>query len=135
MPTATATQVDQRVTLTFASKGNSRTRWIEMTYPVDAPPTALLDALAEIGFKEQDGMVALPPYQAHTWDRSLPLGQQYVDLGYRETEVHLTKSGTDLFGGWTAEEQRTNMNQARAIMRRFGFTRVPVWKKSISDML
>ena len=55
--------------------------------------------------------------------------------GYRVKDFNLTKAGTALFAGWTDEEKRANMRQARAIFRRFGFTRVPVWTKTLADML
>lgn len=124
--------VDQRVALTFAAQGNARTKWIEIEFPEDAVPTALFEALAQIGFIERDGMARMPAIPASHYDA---VTHSFTDLGYRKQETHLTKAGTDLFTGWTAEEERANMRAARAVLRRFGFVRVPVWKKTLADML
>lgn len=130
MPTATI-PVDERVSLTFAAQGNGSTKWIEIQFPTENPPTSMLEALAEIGFAPNPHHMRLPAYTVFAHNAA----GEYVPLGYRAQEEMLVKSGGGLFGGWTAEEERTNMRIARAVLRRFGFTRVPVWKKTPADMM
>lgn len=124
------TNVDPRVNLTFVSKGNASTKWLEVEYPVDAKPVAMLEALASVGFIA-DERFAMGTRKAYGYDEN----QRYVDLGYRIQDVHLMKSGAGLFGAWTTEEARVNMREARRILRQFGFTRVPIWKKTLVDMM
>jgi hypothetical protein len=92
-------------TVAFESKAPHTTCLISLDYPEAAPPTDLIQALAEVGFAP-DGLAGLPPLDGRA-------------------EVQLVKRGSDLFGGWTAEEQTQNMRQARAVLKRFGFARVP----------
>lgn len=126
--TTTTPIIDPRVALLFASRGNSLTKWIEITYPEDAVPTGLLDRLAAVGFKS-DGM-ALPAYEA--FDTS---DEGFKPRGYKEISDHLVLRGSGLFGSWTEAEAKDNMRRARAVLRAFGFSRVPVWKKTLADML
>lgn len=135
MTATTTALVDQRVGITFASQGDSPTKWIEVTYPTDNPPTAMFDRLAQIGFEQSEDTITLPPVRATSYNENAPIGERLVDLGYYEQTIHLTKRGTGLFSDWTDEEARENMRQARAVLRSFGFIRVPVWKKTLADML
>lgn len=107
--------------ITFATRDNDRaTHWIEGEYDADAKPEEFLADMEAIGFTE-DGM-SLPPYTS-------------AEAGCRVQSFHLTKKGTDLFAGWNAEEKRTNMAAARRVMRKHGFVNVPVWRKTLADMM
>lgn len=110
--------------LTFATRDNDRcNHWIEGEYDADAPkPEAFFADMAAIGFIEDASFAALPPYTSS-------------QAGCRIQEFTLSKKGSALFAGWTDEEKRTNMAAARRVMRKHGFTRVPVWRKTLADML
>jgi hypothetical protein len=45
------------------------------------------------------------------------------------------KPGSDLFLGWTREEAKANMAEARKILRKFGLTRVPKRRLTLADLL
>lgn len=64
-----------------------------------------------------------------TGEISLAFGPS--SLGYND--FSLSKPGTAFFTDWTAQEKAANIREARAIMRRFGFTRVPTWSKTLAD--
>jgi hypothetical protein len=120
--------VDDRVSLTFAANGREKTSWIEITYPQDAVPSGMIAALAEIGFKV-DTRFAEYAYPASDYDRKV------YPNGYRLVEVSVNRSGSGLFGTWTAEDATLFMREARSVLRRFGFTRVPMWRKTLADRM
>jgi hypothetical protein len=93
-------------TVSFNRREREQTCWIELRFPTAARPQPLLDGLAAIGFVG-DGMREAPPVN-----------------GVETTRV--SKSGSALFGGWTADEKKANMTEARRVLRNFGFTKVPV---------
>lgn len=138
MTTATApapTAIDPRTSLTFARRERSTTHWIEGEYPADARPQALFDAFAAAGWQVDPVTESIPAYEPVDFDFDQPVGQQVIPRGYKVREFALTKPGTDLFTDWTQQEKAANMRQARGLLRRFGFTRVPVWTKTLADML
>lgn len=45
------------------------------------------------------------------------------------------KNGADAFFGWTKEEFKTYMAEARKILRKFGLTKVPKHRLTLADML
>lgn len=61
------------------------------------------------------------------------VGRYDLDSGYPWWEIG--KDGTGLFGGWTDDESRKFMAEARKILRKFGITRVPKKKLTLADML
>ena len=108
--------MNDTTTVRFATKHPKTTNWIEVQWSVDAgEPTELFDALAEIGFVS-DGFMDPPPFDGKM-DRSV------------------SKSGSGLFGGWVDEERSRFMREARAVLRRFGFTRVPVYTYSAMELI
>lgn len=116
--------------ITFARRQHGDTHWIEMEYTVGSEPTALLAGLAYYGWKP-DGM-GLPPMEKITWDANNVM----IRHGIQVQELLLTgPKGSALFGGWTPEEKRQHMADARKVLRFHGFTRVPVWTKTLQDML
>ena len=120
--------VDPRTKITFATKAPNRTAWIEIEYPVDAAPQGLLDDLATVGFAHDTRFHTLPPCPG--------VDENYNPAGYDVQEVILSgPAGTDLFSGWTADEARTHMAAARRVMRRHEVTGVPVWRKTLHDLL
>jgi hypothetical protein len=46
-----------------------------------------------------------------------------------------SKPGSGLFGGWTPEEAKKYMAEARKILRKFGLTKVPKRRLTLADML
>jgi hypothetical protein len=46
-----------------------------------------------------------------------------------------SKPGSDLFGGWTPEEAKKFMAEARKILRKFGLTKVPKRRLTLADLL
>ena len=122
--------IDPRVTVTFAARGPSTTCWIEIAYPVGAEPGELLADLAAAGFSPDD-LRRVPPAQAYGPNAQGVSGP----LGYEEQEISLVSPGSALFGGWTEDERRRKMRRARAALRKHGFTGVPVWRKTLAEML
>lgn len=109
----------------FISQEPHTTLGLEITYNVDADPAELeqLTALlAPLGWVRQDqDSFPIPPAPP------LPDGT---------TEICFYKPGTDIVGGWTAEERRSFMPQVRKALRQFGFAgRVPhhrlTWQECI----
>ncbi len=104
--------------LTFARRERGTTHWIEGEFSADDRPDELFTDLEAAGWKLD---FELPPY---TLD------------GVRTVSFSVAgPKGTDLFAGWTTDEKRSFMPQARAILRKHGFHKVPVWKKTLADML
>ena len=115
-------QTQAHFALTFATRDvTPMTHWIEGEYDADAPkPEAFFADMAALGWTE-DTMI-LPPFTSS-------------EAGCRIQEFVLTKKGEGMFGAWDADEKRTNMAAARRVMRKHGFVRVPVWAKTLGDML
>ena len=125
MPAA-PTPIDQRVRLTFASKRPYATNWLEIVAPADAEPTELYAELAAIGWTEEIG--AGRPYAAY--DETT-----FADLGYQAVDHVFSRRGTEHFGMWSKAESKTFMAQARAVLARYGFSHITVWRKTLEDML
>lgn len=110
--------IDPSVQITFAHREREKTYWLEFEYPTEVEPHALLTALESEGWEKT---------HKHEWVE--------YQTGVPTTALTCSKPGTDLFNGWTDDERTTNMARARAILRSFGRTRVPVWSKTLMDML
>jgi hypothetical protein len=122
-----STPATPRVRLTFAKRqGPDRTTWLEIEAPSDAEPVALYADLRAAGWSED--YPSSPAHQAYD-DRA------FKPLGYTVIERFFTKPGSDMFKRWNDAEARAFMPQARAILRKHGFERVPVWHKTLADML
>ena len=118
---------DPRTTLTFAKRqGPDKTHWLEIEAPTGAEPAALYADLRAAGWVERHP--AAPAHMAYD-DRT------FKPLGYQVVERQFTKKGSQMFTMWTDAEARIFMPQARAILKRHGFERVPVWNKTLQDML
>ena len=121
---------DPRTHITFAKRQStgaiSRTCWLEIEAPVGAEPVGLFADLRAAGWAEAHA--ALPAHQAYD-------ARTFKPLGYSVVERTFTKRGSGTFTTWTEAEAKTNMTQARGILRKHGFERVPVWHKTIQDML
>lgn len=122
------TPVGPRVLMTFASKTPYHTNWLEIEAPADAEPIELYAALGAISWNEGQTYAALPPYPKFDLETM-------TDLGYQVQERHFARPGSAPFGGWTADERKAFMTEARAVLRHFGFTNVPLWRKTWQDML
>jgi hypothetical protein len=135
--TTTPTAVDPRVGLAFKHREHSQTTWLCIEYPTDAEPTALFDALRAIGWSDDHRWTApLPPVAARDWGTPDPVaGTPWTDLGYMIGSIDFMKDGSDVFGGWTDDEKRSFLPAARAVLRRFGFTRVPNYALTLADLL
>lgn len=134
MPSPTLT-LDPRLELTMARKTRGLTHWVEGEYPIDARPDALFAAFEEAGWTLNPTTESIPAFEPLDIDHTLPPGQRARRRGYRVKEFSLTKPGTGLFGGWTEDEKRANLREARALLRRFGFARIPVWTKTWRDLV
>jgi len=100
--------------LCFQSKDRG-TNWISISYEVgDEATEALIADLKAAGWGSQ--FRDAPPIQ-------------------NIAETNLTKAGSGLFGGWTEEEKKQNMKEARAILRRHGYSGVPVQRLSWQDLI
>ena len=93
--------------LTFARRQHGLTHWIEGEYSGDDKPSFFADL------------------EAAGW----------TVIDYRGFFMIDPPRGTDLFAGWNPDEKRTYMKQARSILKKHGFVKVPVWTKTIQDML
>lgn len=105
------------VTLAFESKGPFHTPWLSIEFPVGQEPTELIEALAGIGWKENEQYARVPPLD-----------------GIQEVNIAPPK-GSELFGTWSDEEARANMPVIRRLLRRHGFDRVPWNKLTLEDLL
>lgn len=130
-----STALDPRVGVTFARRERGVTHWIEGDYPEDARPDDLFAAFEAAGWVVDPLMEGVPAYEPMDFDFSLPVGQQGTQRGYKIKQFSLSKRGSALFVGWTPAEKTSNLREARTLMRRFGLTRVPVWTKTLADML
>jgi hypothetical protein len=112
--TATAIETTARFE---CKETDPETLWIVIEHDATETPQ-LVEDLRDAGWQtpEDRGMRSLPP-----------LG------GVAET--HLTRKGSELFCGWSAAERKSFVSEARAIMRRHGFTGVPVNKRPWQDFL
>lgn len=93
------------------------THWIVIEHDEDTRPE-IIDDLRAAGWRtsEDDGMRGLPPLNGRL-------------------ETTLCKRGTDLFCGWTAEEKKQYLAEARKIMRKHGYTGVKVHTRPWQDFL
>lgn len=101
----------------FASKPPHKTCWIELSFDVDDPPNNLLHELEKAGWSETEKSHRVPPLN----------GRQEMWLN--------PPKGSGLFGGWNDDERKKHMSSARRILRKYGLTKVPHWKKTLVDML
>lgn len=106
---------EPEITVSFNSKHPHETLWIELCYPEATPPAELIADLSAIGFIE-DGLGQAPPLDGVAC-------------------VHLGKRGCALFAGWTDDERRENLKQARAVLRHHGFVGVPHNKLTWHDLI
>ncbi|AKU23174.1 MULTISPECIES: hypothetical protein [Telluria group] len=83
----------------IAAKPPGKTYGVYMATDPDNPPTAVLEALAALGFQNTHSS-----------------GYVHKDRG-KVLDLHFQKDGTDLFKGWKAEECEANM---AAITKLFG---------------
>jgi hypothetical protein len=103
---------ERSVSVTFQSKHPHRTCWLAIRWAGEEP-AALFTDLQALGWTRH---TAAPPL-AGTHD------------------VAFGKEGTGLFRGWTPGERKANLAQARRVLRRHGFTRVPVQRLDLQDLL
>lgn len=109
------------------------TNWLVIEHEEGKPPAELLADLAGIGWNT-DGMRTAPPAPPILYDDD----GSFVGIDHKAPkveEIHLLKRGTALFTGWTPNEKRINMADVRKVLRRHGFTRVPVNKLTLADLL
>ena len=91
----------------IAAKPPGKTFGIYLATDPDNPPTAVLNALAEMGFMNTHT-------QAYT----------HKDRG-KVLDLHFQKDGTDLFKGWKPEENEANMAQITKIFADVGIAIAP----------
>lgn len=103
---------DSEVAVAFRSEHPYTACWLNVRWRGDRP-TALFDALRQIGWAEELRWV--PPVEG--W-----------------AEADFTKRGTGP-QGWTSAERRSLMAQARRVLYEHGFDRVPVVRLGLEDLL
>lgn len=91
----------------IAAKPPGKTFGIFMATDPDNPPTALIDALAGLGFHNTYR-------QAYT----------HKDKG-KVVDLHFQKNGTDLFNGWKTDECEANLAAMRALFDGVGVKITP----------
>lgn len=101
--------------LSFGSKDEGKTCWLCITHKVDdhAVETLLAD-LETIGWKQ------------NKYSKAPPIDDV--------AETIVFKRGTGLFGNWSPEERRAYMSEVRAVLRRHGYTHVPVNRLTWQDL-
>lgn len=93
--------------LDVAAKPPGKTFGVFLATDPDNPPVAVLSGLAALGFH-------IAYQQAYT----------HKDKG-KVLDLHFQKDGTDLFGGWKAEECAANMAALEALFSDAGLTIIP----------
>jgi hypothetical protein len=91
----------------IAAKPPGKTFGVFIATDPDHPPVAVLEKLAELGFK-------------NTYSG----GYTHKDRG-KVLDLHFQKDGTDLFQGWKAEEMEGNMAAITALFDSIGVTITP----------
>ncbi len=91
----------------IAAKPPGKTFGVYLATDPDHPPTALLTALAQIGF-------------ANTHSQ----GYTHKDRG-KVLDLHFQKDGTDLFKGWKTEEYDANMAALEGLFAEHGVVIAP----------
>ena len=91
----------------IAAKPPGKTFGVFLATDPDRPPTALLTALAQMGFENTHS-------QAYT----------HKDRG-KVLDLHFQKDGTDLFKGWKAGEQEANMAALEGLFAEMGIAIAP----------
>jgi hypothetical protein len=112
------------VRLTLACREHSKTLWIEGEYPAGERPDDLFADLAAEGWTVEEFGGPYPGYD-----------EDYNQLGYNVIDFHVTKRGSGLFTSWDEVEQKKFRTKVRAVLRKHGFYNVPVWHKTLVDML
>lgn len=91
----------------IAAKPPGKTFGIYLATDPDNPPTAVLNALAEMGFMNTHT-------QAYT----------HKDRG-KVLDLHFQKNGTDLFNGWKTEECSANLAAIESLFSSIGVAITP----------
>ncbi|HEY0061633.1 MAG TPA: hypothetical protein VGC21_05910 [Telluria sp.] len=91
----------------IAAKPPGKTFGVFLATDPDNPPTALLSALAEMGFMNTHT-------QAYT----------HRDRG-KVLDLHYQKNGSDIFNGWKTEECTANLAAIEALFSSVGITVTP----------
>ncbi len=110
-----------KVRVQFQSQEPHTTPHLKLWVPANDEPKAIYAALEKIGWErvDTDAMMAPPVKAKYCYD-----GGYGKDDDTLIVEHYFEKQGSDLFNGWTPEERRKNVPAARAVLRKFGFTRI-----------
>ena len=111
---------DTKTYLTFASSKPSKDRWLIISFMVDDEPLELISDLNDTGWSNE-------------FAQMIPLVEMPPLNGRKQMELHA--QGSKLFGDWTDDEHKTNMANARRVLRKHGYKGVPHWKLTIADMM
>jgi hypothetical protein len=117
-----------KVRVQFQSQNPHKTLFLKLWVDVKNEPVELYAALEKIGFKRTSVVPAPPITAKYCYD-----GGYGKDDDTLIVEHYFEKSGSDMFNGWTPEEQRKNVPAARAVLRKFGFTRIDHRKLTLAD--
>lgn len=103
----------------FAAKHPYETYWLSIGFEEGKKPEELVKALIDAGWKEDE----FPALRPLPWK------------GKKLAHLNLEKSGSALFNGWTLEERKANLAEARKILRKHGITNVPKLNLTLQDLL
>ena len=117
----------REIEVTYARRERSNHLWIEGEHATDGDFTALFADLAAIGWTD-DSLAPLPPYTP--WIPDAP------PADYQVQPFSLNRRGTGpLFGEQTPAESERFKAETDAVFARHGLIDVPVWAKTLVDML
>lgn len=118
-----------KVRIQFQSQNPHKTLFLKVWADINNEPKAMYEALNKIGFL--DAVPPAPPIAAeHCYNVGYAWGDQTPII-----ERCFTKTGSGLFNGWTPEELKKNVPAVRAVLRKFGFTRIEHRKLTLGDCL
>ncbi len=119
-----------KVRVQFQSQNPHNTLYLKLWVPANDEPKAMYTALEKIGWKrtDNDAMMAPPIKAKYCYD-----GGYGKDDDTLIVEHYFEKSGSGLFNGWTPEDKKKNVPDARAVLRKFGFVHIPHHKLTLPD--
>ena len=96
---------------------HDKTLWLEIEHVITGPPPELLQALAEIGWKPSSKLAPA------------------ISLGNKQVLPILPPPGSLSLGWHTPEEHKAKLAAAHQVLRRFAFTKVPVHRYTLAELL
>ena len=101
------------LTISFQAKQPYHTWFMVIAHPKDEPPTDLFKDLEKVG-----------------WEQEI----KYAPIKDRQETIY-AKDGTAIFNGWTPEEGKVALKDARAVLKKHNIVRVPKIRLTLQDLL